>query len=324
LPRSLLLLAALSLAACATPGSRYFAGDATGCDDFRAARTYAAEHPELSADVRAEALLDLARCEAEAEKPGDVEPLLLEAETLAVKARATADAERAALRFAAAPDEAVALFKNALGEGFADLDLVLDGKEFAGLVEAPALERYLLALAASADPVEPRVVALARRLKQHPVSPVVVDANPAFGLNTFALWRGRVLEAHYDANNDETTVLLEEVVSHAHPGAGREAHQHVETVWTPGGFVRQPHAHLSDEQAEEQTEYEATSRLFGLRLAGFPRELVEAPDLEVVGYYSGRTPFDYRGERGEAPTLQAVRAVPFNSGVHPGRPVAHE
>lgn len=324
MPRSLLLPAALLLASCATPGARYFAGEAQSCDAVRAARPYAQAHPELSADQRAEALLDLAHCQAEAGKTDEVEPLLAEAETLHVQARATADAERAALRFPAAPEEAVALFKKALGEGFGDLDLVLSGKEFAALVEAPALERYLVALAAAAEPVEPRVAALAARLKQHPVSPVVVEANPAYGLNTFTLWRGRVLEAHYDADNDETTVLLEEVVAHAHPAGGAEAHQHAETVWTPGGFVRRPHAHLADEQAEERSEYEATGRLFGLRLAGFPRELVEAPDLEVVGYYTGRTPFAYRGEQGEAPTLQAVRAVPFSSGVHPGRAVAHE
>jgi hypothetical protein len=30
------------------------------------------------------------------------------------------------------------------------------------------------------------------------------------------------------------------------------------------------------------------------------------------------------GEEGEAPTLDVVRAVPFNSGAHYGSPVAHE
>jgi hypothetical protein len=98
---------------------------------------------------------------------------------------------------------------------------------------------------------------------------------------------------------------------------------HYQTVWTPeGGFTQVAHDHGSG-QEEDHFEWEATGRLFGLRIKGFPRELVDAPDLEVVGYYVGTSTFQLNGQTDEAPTLDAIRAVPFNSGVHLGTQVAH-
>ena len=254
-----------------------------------------------------------------------MQTLLLEAIKASARALGPADAERAALLAEKGEkDAALDAFKKALAEGYTDLDDVVEDAEFEKLLTLPELERAFVALAASEEPVAPRVQALADKLKQRPVTPVVVEANPDFGLNTFTVWRGRVLESHYDRDNDETTVLLEELAAHEHQGEGGEQHQHYEVVWTPGqGFIRQPHEHLHAD-AEQHIEYEATSRYFGLRVQGFQRELVEAPDFEVVGYYVGRTPFAYRGESGEAPTLEVIRAVPFNSGVHLGTPVAHE
>jgi len=313
------------LCACASPGARYFAGDSRGCDDVRAARGYADEHSEITPDQRADALIDAAHCEVKDGHPENVEPLLAEAVKTSPHAQGAADAERAALLAEKGDkDGALEAFKKAMAEGYTDLDDVVQDAEFEKLLALPELERSFVALAASEEPVAPRVQALAEKLKQRPVTPVVVEANPDYGLNTFTVWHGRVLESHYDRDNDETTVLLEELAAHEHDGGGDEAHQHYEVVWTPGqGFIRQPHEHLHADN-EQHIEYEATGRYFGLRVQGFQRELVEAPDLEVVGYYTGRTPFAYRGEQGDAPTLEVIRAVPFNSGVHLGTPVAHE
>jgi hypothetical protein len=314
----------LLLAGCATPGAKYFAGEAESCLDVDQARPYALQHEsELTAEQRAELAVDSAHCQAEANK-GDIEPLLTEAIKLDPDAVGDADAERAALlaQQDGKSDEAVALFKQALSEHFADLDLVLTGGEFEKLVRIPALERPLLELAAQEEPVAPRVEALAEKLGQRPIPVVVAQANPKYGLNTFTVWRGRVLESHYDEDNDETAILLEEMLEHEHEGEGEE-HQHYETVWTPdSGFTKMAHEH-NHEHAEEHVEWEATGRLFGLRVRGFPRELVEAPDLEVVGYYLGMTPFVLKGTKGDAPTLEVLRAVPFNSGVHLGTEVAH-
>jgi hypothetical protein len=312
---------------CATPSARYFAGEAQSCNDVLAAKSYADGHPsnEVGPEQQSELLADTAHCQAEAgSSDADVETLLLESLKLDPKAAGTADAERAALLANAGKlDEAEAKFQLAITEGFHDLDLVLSGKEFEKLRKAPSSEKLLVEMAAAEEPVAPRVRALAEKLGQNPVSMVVVEANPKYGVSTFTVWQGRVLESHYDEGNDETTVLLEELAVHTHEGEGEE-HQHFETVWSPeSGFVKQPHQHV-DEVPEAHEEIEATGRLFGLRLKGFPREVVEAPDLEVVGYYIGRSPFFLKGEQGEAPTLDVVRAVPFNSGVHLGTPVAHE
>lgn len=311
------------LCACATPGGRYFAGEGRSCDDVRAARAYADAHAEITNDQKADVLLDTAHCEVLAGAPQNVPALLDEAVKLDPKESADAQAERAALLAKdGKQEEAVAAFQAALDGGFSDFDQLMNWPEFEKLVAAPELERALVSLAAEDEPAEPRVLRLAEKLHQVPVTPVVVEANPDYGLNTFVFWRGQVLESHYDRDNNETAVLLEELVPHRHAGSG-EKHLHFKRVWLPSqGYVQVPHADARD-QSDAEVEYEATGRLFGLRVPGFPRELVEAPDLEVVGYYIGRTPFTYHGEDGDAPTLQVVRAVPFESGVHPGRPVAH-
>ena len=224
----------LLLAGCATPGAKYFSGEAETCVDVDEAQPYAKQHEaDLSTEQRAELAVDAAHCQAEAGK-GDIEPLLTEAITLDPEAIGDADAERAALlaQQEGKSEEAAAAFKKALSEHFEDLDLVLSGKEFEKLVRMPTVERPLLELAAQEEPVAPRVEALAEKLGQKPISVVVAWANPKDALNTFTVWRGRVLESHYDEDNDETSILLEEMLEHEHEGQGEE-HQHYETVWTP-------------------------------------------------------------------------------------------
>lgn len=322
--RRVLLLLPLCLAACATAGNRYFAGEGRSCEDVAAARVYQDTHPGLSDAQKSDVALDTARCELLADGGADVGPLLDQAVKLDPKSAPDVDVERAAvLARDGKMEQAVTTFQGAVDAGFSDFEQLMNWPEFDKLIAAPELERTLVSMAAQQEPVEPRVLRLADKLHQVPVTPVVVEANPAYGLNTFVIWRGQVLESHYDAQANETAVLLEELVPHRHAGPG-EAHLHYMRIWTPtAGYVRVSHRDAKTASSDAEVEYEATGRYFGLRVPGFPRELVEAPDLEVVGYYQGRSTFSYRGEEGEAPTLQVIHAVPFESGVHPGRPVAH-
>jgi hypothetical protein len=110
----------LLLAGCATPGAKYFSGEAETCTDVDEARPYAQQHEaELTSEQRAELLVDSAHCVAEA-GTGDIEPLLTEAVKLDPEAAGDADAERAGVlaQKEGQADAAVALFIKALSEGF--------------------------------------------------------------------------------------------------------------------------------------------------------------------------------------------------------------
>jgi hypothetical protein len=315
------LLSAVVLGACVTPGGRYFAGESESCRDVEEARAFAESHAaDLTEKQHAELLVDHAHCLAETPDGGPIEPLLVEAEKHSPEARGHAEAMRAAVAAQEGKvEEAEKHLEKAVELGFSDLELVLTGTEFEPLLKLPALEDELVHLAADEEPVEPRIQQLAVKLGQKPLSVVVSDANPKYALHTFTLWRGRVLESHYDEDNDETTILLEELLIHGHINHGR--HTHTERTWSPfGGYQRIQHTHVESDLDEED---EATGRVFGLRMKGFPREVVEASDLEVVGYYVGHTPMVYRGERYDVATLDVVRAVPFDSGAHKGTPVSH-
>ena len=200
--------------------------------------------------------------------------------------------------------------------------MLLD-KEFDKLLTLPSAERILVEIASSEEPGP----------THHPVG-TSAQAEPGVaggGRRQPRLRRGdlRALAGEGDRiplqRGDRRDLdLLEEVLAHSHTGEGDEDHQHEDIIWTPSnGFTRVAHEHLHLRE-EQHTEFEATGRFFGLKVKGFPRELVEAADSEVVGYYLGRDIFELEGKEGQAASLDVIRAVPFNSGAHLGTPVAHE
>lgn len=307
----------LLLAGCATPGSRWFKGETVTCDEVAAARLSLAERSEpLSAPVEGRLLMDSAFCEAELGTREKSEPLLTAALAKSAGLEAEAEAVRAALDGREGKlDEAAGHLDNAVLGGFDDLERVIGSPSFRSLLASPAHQRSLLALAAANTPLEPRVRRLAQVLGVEPVTPVVVGAHPSYGVGGFALWRGRVLESHYDADNDETVILLEELIPHAVSAEDDRASGLVWTVERGIGRTHSTEAELLP--GEVPVELKPTGRFFGIRPRGFPRAWVEATDLEVVGRYLGRSPFVYRGETGEAPTLDVVQALPFEEELRP-------